>query len=90
MNSQHPPADGAQTSEEVVALATKATATTAEATDSHTIETLTDNASQAVKPGVEAVMPEVEKTVPHEVGGRKGLDPTRYGDWEMRGRCIDF
>jgi hypothetical protein len=27
---------------------------------------------------------------PREVGGRGGLDPTRYGDWEMRGRCVDF
>ena len=25
-----------------------------------------------------------------EVGGRQGLDPTRYGDWEKGGRCIDF
>lgn len=25
-----------------------------------------------------------------ETGGRKGLDPTRYGDWEKNGRCIDF
>ncbi len=25
-----------------------------------------------------------------EVGGRKGLEPTRYGDWEKNGRCIDF
>lgn len=25
-----------------------------------------------------------------EIGGRKGPDPTRYGDWEMNGRCIDF
>jgi shikimate dehydrogenase len=25
-----------------------------------------------------------------EVGGRLGPDPTRYGDWELRGRCIDF
>jgi len=25
-----------------------------------------------------------------EVGGRGGLDPTRYGDWEKSGRCIDF
>jgi hypothetical protein len=25
-----------------------------------------------------------------EVGGRGGLDPTRYGDWELKGRCIDF
>ena len=29
-------------------------------------------------------------TVPREVGGRKGPDPTRYGDWEKGGRCIDF
>ncbi len=27
---------------------------------------------------------------PKEVGGRKGPDPTRYGDWEKGGRCIDF
>ncbi|MGY6554657.1 MAG: DUF1674 domain-containing protein [Wenzhouxiangella sp.] len=28
---------------------------------------------------------------PRELGGRKsGLDPTRYGDWEKNGRCIDF
>ncbi len=25
-----------------------------------------------------------------EHGGRGGLDPTRYGDWEKNGRCIDF
>ena len=29
-------------------------------------------------------------TLPREVGGRKGPDPTRYGDWEKGGRCIDF
>jgi hypothetical protein len=27
---------------------------------------------------------------PREQGGRGGLDPTRYGDWEKNGRCIDF
>lgn len=27
---------------------------------------------------------------PREVGGRAGPDPTRYGDWEKNGRCIDF
>lgn len=27
---------------------------------------------------------------PMEIGGRQGLDPTRYGDWEKNGRCIDF
>lgn len=25
-----------------------------------------------------------------EIGGPKGADPTRYGDWERNGRCIDF
>jgi len=25
-----------------------------------------------------------------EVGGPKGLEPTRFGDWERGGRCIDF
>jgi hypothetical protein len=27
---------------------------------------------------------------PTEIGGREGPDPTRYGDWEKNGRCIDF
>jgi len=27
---------------------------------------------------------------PQEIGGYKGPDPTRYGDWERNGRCIDF
>lgn len=25
-----------------------------------------------------------------ELGGRDGPEPTRYGDWEKNGRCIDF
>jgi hypothetical protein len=25
-----------------------------------------------------------------EIGGREGPDPTRFGDWERNGRCIDF
>ncbi len=25
-----------------------------------------------------------------EVGGRDGPEPTRYGDWEVNGRCVDF
>ncbi|XP_065257726.1 succinate dehydrogenase assembly factor 4, mitochondrial [Emys orbicularis] len=25
-----------------------------------------------------------------EKGGPKGPEPTRYGDWERKGRCIDF
>ncbi|CAL8255847.1 unnamed protein product [Lota lota] len=25
-----------------------------------------------------------------EQGGPRGPEPTRYGDWERKGRCIDF
>ena len=25
-----------------------------------------------------------------ETGGPKGPEPTRYGDWERDGRCVDF
>jgi hypothetical protein len=27
---------------------------------------------------------------PEEIGGPSGPEPTRYGDWERNGRCIDF
>jgi hypothetical protein len=27
---------------------------------------------------------------PKEIGGPKGPEPTRYGDWEVNGRCSDF
>jgi hypothetical protein len=31
-----------------------------------------------------------DNAAPREIGGRKGPDPVRYGDWEKNGRCIDF
>ena len=31
-----------------------------------------------------------EAQKPKEVAGRKGLDPTRYGDWEVKGIASDF
>lgn len=31
-----------------------------------------------------------EPTRPKEIGGPKGPEPTRYGDWEVGGRCTDF
>jgi Protein of unknown function (DUF1674) len=27
---------------------------------------------------------------PRELGGSAGPEPTRFGDWEKNGRCIDF
>jgi len=31
-----------------------------------------------------------EVAAPREIGGREGPEPTRFGDWEKHGRCIDF
>ncbi|MBX2880052.1 MAG: DUF1674 domain-containing protein [Granulosicoccus sp.] len=33
---------------------------------------------------------DLSDTRPRESGGQTGPDPTRYGDWEKKGRCTDF
>jgi hypothetical protein len=33
---------------------------------------------------------EIVKGPAPEIGGREGPEPTRFGDWEKNGRCIDF
>lgn len=38
----------------------------------------------------DSVTDSVTATQPREIGGRQGPDPTRFGDWEKAGRCIDF
>ena len=42
--------------------------------------------------GGEGVVAEKTQQVPmpREIGGRDGPEPTRFGDWEKNGRCIDF
>ncbi len=40
----------------------------------------------ALKPGEAAPA----APMPEERGGPKGPEPTRYGDWERKGRCSDF
>ncbi|XP_063297201.1 succinate dehydrogenase assembly factor 4, mitochondrial [Pelobates fuscus] len=34
--------------------------------------------------------PDDVNPITKEKGGPKGPEPTRYGDWERKGRCIDF
>jgi len=61
-------------------------------------KTLQDGASGSAdpavgvwRPGEAAASPAQPPGVVPEIGGRKdGTDPTRYGDWEKQGRCIDF
>jgi hypothetical protein len=46
-----------------------------------------------VEPEAVAVLPSAAPVVrarPRELGGRAGAEPTRFGDWEKNGRCIDF
>jgi hypothetical protein len=33
---------------------------------------------------------EAKAALPKEVGGRGGLDPARFGDWEIKGIACDF
>ncbi|MEO8017204.1 MAG: DUF1674 domain-containing protein [Pseudomonadota bacterium] len=52
-----------------------------------------DSASEAaiiavVAPSSDAV--QRAAAVPGEVGGPPGPEPTRFGDWEKNGRCVDF
>lgn len=34
--------------------------------------------------------PRPAPALPPEVGGPAGPEPTRFGDWEQKGRCTDF
>ena len=43
----------------------------------------------ALKPPSATAQPAPTTPVP-ETGGPKGPEPTRYGDWERKGRCSDF
>ncbi|MBT3702823.1 MAG: DUF1674 domain-containing protein [Alphaproteobacteria bacterium] len=44
------------------------------------------------QPAPETVKPETTPAgaEPEEYGGPKGLEPTRYGDWERKGILSDF
>jgi hypothetical protein len=46
-----------------------------------------DKSSPTEEGGVEA---DEQEQQPAEYGGPKGKEPTRYGDLEKNGRCIDF
>jgi len=34
--------------------------------------------------------PAAKKPMPKEIGGPEGPEPTRYGDWQFKGRVTDF
>jgi len=48
------------------------------------------NPAPAVQPSDARPTPAVDTAKPRETGGPKGLEPTRYGDWERKGIAVDF
>jgi hypothetical protein len=42
------------------------------------------------QPAEPAAKPKPPQDKPREIGGPKGPEPTRHGDWEYNGRCTDF
>ena len=49
---------------------------------------LDDHSASPARPT--AKKPPGQPPPPKEIGGPKGPEPTRYGDWEVGGRCTDF
>ncbi|WP_438751198.1 DUF1674 domain-containing protein [Pararhizobium sp. O133] len=68
------------------------------------IRMLNDNDNQQVEPrkpltpAAKRALAEAEERrrtqkpaeLPEELGGRGGAEPSRFGDWEINGRAIDF
>lgn len=49
-----------------------------------------DGEENAAKSGTESVPETPGGESVEEIGGPKGPEPTRFGDWERAGRCSDF
>ncbi|MBM3541536.1 MAG: DUF1674 domain-containing protein [Alphaproteobacteria bacterium] len=48
------------------------------------------NVPPAAQADAKPEQPARPSKTPPEHGGPEGPEPTRYGDWERKGRCIDF
>jgi hypothetical protein len=51
---------------------------------------LTPAARRALEEAAARRAARAEAPLPPEVGGRGGAEPTRFEDWEIKGRAIDF
>ena len=59
-------------------------------TDSAETPDLPPAAQRALAEAAERRRQAEQMTLPRELGGRKGPEPVRYGDWEKKGLAIDF
>lgn len=53
-------------------------------------EDLPEAAQRALKEAEARREAEQKADAAREIGGRGGKDPARFGDWEIKGRTIDF
>ena len=55
-------------------------------------EPTAETPDDAARPDVDDAedLQHADERAPMEHGGPRGLEPTRYGDWERNGRCYDF
>ena len=53
------------------------------------LESSSANAAEKAAAPVAVAVP-VSNAAPAEIGGPPGPEPTRFGDWEKNGRCVDF
>jgi hypothetical protein len=51
---------------------------------------MTDGHTEPTAPEAAPPKPAMPAPLPKEIGGPPGPEPTRYGDWEHKGRCSDF
>lgn len=66
--------------------------------DNNAAATTSQRAFEDLPPAAQRALKEAEQRQaelasvagPREIGGRGGKDPARFGDWEIKGRSIDF
>ncbi|TQN58984.1 DUF1674 domain-containing protein [Agrobacterium tumefaciens] len=55
-----------------------------------TAKRLSPAAERALKEAEERRKQQADLQLPPETGGRGGAEPVRFGDYEIKGRAIDF
>jgi hypothetical protein len=48
------------------------------------------DAQPATTPDAQSPQKPAQIPLPKEIGGKDGPEPTRYGDWQHKGRVSDF
>lgn len=54
------------------------------------VTTASEPPATAETTAADPATPKPVEQMPGEIGGPNGPEPTRYGDWEFKGRCSDF